>query len=78
MTVCGEMGGRTLEAMALIGIGIKLLSITPAAVGAIKAMVRSLDAAAIEAEMTTILSSPTDKVRPRLETWAQAQGVEIS
>ena len=47
--VCGEMGGRTLEAMALIGIGIRRLSITPAAVGPIKAMIRSLDAGAAAA-----------------------------
>ena len=45
LTVCGEMGGRPLEAMALIGLGIDRLSITPAAVGPIKAMVRSLDRA---------------------------------
>jgi phosphotransferase system enzyme I (PtsP) len=42
--VCGEMGGRPLEAMALIGIGAENFSITPAAVGPVKAMVRSLDA----------------------------------
>ncbi|HMS20642.1 phosphoenolpyruvate--protein phosphotransferase [uncultured Sphingorhabdus sp.] len=78
LTVCGEMGGRTLEAMALIGIGIKRLSITPAAVGAIKAMVRSLDATGIAAEMATILSSPAGNIRQRLESWAQSQGVEIS
>jgi hypothetical protein len=29
VAVCGEMGGRTLEAMALIGLGINRLSITP-------------------------------------------------
>ena len=40
LAVCGEMGGRPLEAMALIGLGIDRLSITPAAVGPIKAMVR--------------------------------------
>ena len=45
--VCGEMGGRTLEAMALIGIGVRRLSITPVAVGPIKAMIRSLDAGEI-------------------------------
>ena len=28
--ICGEMGGRPLEAMALIGLGIERLSITPA------------------------------------------------
>src|SRR3546814_8894623 len=27
--VCGEMGGRPLEAMALLGVGIERLSITP-------------------------------------------------
>ena len=31
--VCGEMGGRRLEALALLGIGYRRLSITPAAVG---------------------------------------------
>ena len=36
VTVCGEMGGRPLEALALIGLGIRRLSITPAAVGPIK------------------------------------------
>ena len=48
VAVCGEMGGRPLEAMALIGLGIDRLSITPAAVGPIKAMLRTLDRAAID------------------------------
>src|SRR3954462_15304235 len=42
--VCGEMAGRPLEAMALIGIGAENFSITPAGVGPVKAMVRSLEA----------------------------------
>ena len=48
LAVCGEMGGRTLEALALIGIGITRLSITPVAVGPIKAMIRSLDRGAAQ------------------------------
>ncbi|MDB5736508.1 MAG: phosphoenolpyruvate-protein phosphotransferase PtsP, partial [Sphingomonas bacterium] len=46
--VCGEMGGRTLEAMAILGLGIDRLSITPAAVGPVKAMIRSLDVGALQ------------------------------
>ena len=42
--ICGEMAGRPLEAMALVGLGAENFSITPAAVGPVKAMVRSLDA----------------------------------
>src|SRR5947207_10515367 len=36
--ICGEMGGRTLEAMALIGLGIRRLSITPDADGPVTAL----------------------------------------
>src|SRR3712207_2736683 len=49
--VCGEMGGRTLEAMALVALGFRQLSITPVAVGPVKAMIRSLDHSAAAAEV---------------------------
>ena len=49
VTVCGEMGGRRLEALALIGLGIHRLSITPASVGPIKEMVCKINAAEIGA-----------------------------
>src|SRR3954449_1525348 len=39
--ICGEMAGRPLEAMALVGLGADNFSITPAGVGPVKAMVRS-------------------------------------
>ena len=70
VAVCGEMGGRVLEAMALIGIGIERLSITPAAVGPVKAMVRSLDAGALRAEMKVWLASPPTNLRATIADWA--------
>ncbi|MBB4154795.1 phosphotransferase system enzyme I (PtsP) [Sphingomonas jinjuensis] len=76
--VCGEMGGRPLEAMALIGIGIDRLSITPAAVGPIKAMVRSLDRAGIAARMATLLAQPPRDLRTVLRDWAAQAGVELA
>jgi phosphotransferase system enzyme I (PtsP) len=78
LSVCGEMGGRTLEALALIGIGIEKLSITPAAVGAVKAMVRSLDQGAAAAKMDALLSAPPHSIRQELSSWADEQGIEIS
>src|SRR4029077_19050696 len=42
-TLCGEMASRPLEAMALLGVGFRSLSMPPAAVGAVKMMARSLD-----------------------------------
>jgi phosphotransferase system, enzyme I, PtsP len=77
VTVCGEMGGRALEAMALIGLGIERLSITPAAIGPIKAMIRSLDAEKLKAEMDEILTTPVIGVRERLIDWAAKNAVEL-
>ena len=74
VTVCGEMGGRTLEALALIGIGIRRLSITPAAVGPIKDMVCKLDAAALAAAMTGWLHAPPKDMRGELRQWAADHG----
>ena len=76
--VCGEMGGRPLEAMALIGIGIDRLSITPAAVGPIKAMIRSLDRAALQEFMAQTLASPPRDLRGALAGWAADHGVELA
>jgi len=76
VTVCGEMGGRPLEALALLGIGIERLSITPAAVGPIKAMVRSLALAPLKAEMTAWLKARVD-VRSRLADYAQSRGIVV-
>ena len=78
LAVCGEMGGRPLEAMALIGLGIDRLSITPAAVGPIKAMVRSLDRAALAAQLTEWLATPPRDLRAALIAWAEAARVELA
>ncbi len=75
--VCGEMGGRPLEAMALIGIGIENFSITPAAIGPCKAMIRSLDAAAIRAKMEVLLARPPRDMRKTLVEWARKNNVVI-
>jgi phosphotransferase system enzyme I (PtsP) len=75
--VCGEMGGRTLEAMALIGLGLDRFSITPVAVGQIKAMIRSLDRPAIMQEMERLLAAPSANMRETLTGWAEAHGVTL-
>jgi phosphotransferase system enzyme I (PtsP) len=75
--VCGEMGGRTLEAMALIGLGIDRLSITPVAIGPVKAMIRTLDAAALRAQMPEWLALAPRDMRERLTGWANEHDVNI-
>ncbi|HEX2804514.1 MAG TPA: phosphoenolpyruvate--protein phosphotransferase [Sphingomicrobium sp.] len=76
--VCGEMSGRPLECMALIGLGAENFSITPAAVGPIKAMVRSLDAAAIRSRMEQWLARPPQDLRKASHDWARRHDVAIA
>ena len=76
--VCGEMGGRPLEAMALLGLGIDRLSITPAAVGPVKAMLRSLDLGRLRGELPALLARPPRDLRAALLEWAAGHDVRIA
>jgi len=75
--VCGEMGGRQLEALALLGLGIRRFSITPAAVGPIKALIGKVHLPEIETAMTGWLASPPPDLRSALASWAQARAIAV-
>lgn len=77
VTVCGEMGGRPLEALALLALGVERLSITPAGVGPVKAMVRSADLGAASAAMATWLDAPGVDIRHELGKLAEAQDIDL-
>src|SRR3954470_4937519 len=75
--ICGEMAGRPLEAMALVGIGAENFSITPAGVGPVKAMVRSLDAGAVRTRLDQLLARPPRDMRKAVTDWARRHSVTI-
>ena len=76
VTVCGEMGGRPLEAVALLALGLDRLSITPAAILPVKALVRAVDLLPLRAAMTGWLDAPGIDVRAALGAALAGQGVE--
>jgi phosphoenolpyruvate-protein phosphotransferase len=76
ISVCGEMGGRRLEALALMGLGIRRMSITPASVGPIKALVGQVDVNEIGAAMERWLASPPPDMRAALLEWAAERGID--
>jgi phosphotransferase system enzyme I (PtsP) len=77
LTLCGEMAGRPLEAMALIGLGFRSISMAPAFIGPIKAMVRSLDAGALRQRLDLIMEEGEPDARRVLEDFVRETGVEI-
>jgi len=79
VTLCGELGSSPLEAMTLIGLGYRSLSMSPAAIGPVKAMLLELDASAIETYMESLLSSPNGvaTLRPEIAAFARKHGVPV-
>ena len=74
--ICGEMGGRRLEALALLGLGYRRFSITPVAVGPIKELIRKVDLEEIGAAMNAWLAAPPPDMRAALSAWASERGID--
>ncbi len=77
VSVCGEMAGRPLEAFALLALGFARLSMPPAGIGPVKAMVLSLDAGAARRGLVGILKSGAGSVRNEIETLARKLNVAV-
>ncbi|PKQ02463.1 MAG: peptidase, partial [Alphaproteobacteria bacterium HGW-Alphaproteobacteria-12] len=77
LTLCGEMSGKPLEAMALVGLGLRRISMSPAAIGPVKMMVRSLDVARLEVFMEGLYGLPDRSVRAHLARFAEDHGIAV-
>ena len=77
IAVCGEMGGRRLEALALMGLGYTRFSITPAAVGPIKELVRKVYLPDLTTQMQQWMLTPPPDMRAALTEWARANDIEV-
>ena len=75
--LCGEMAARPLEAMCLIGLGLRNLSMPATAVGPVKMMVRSLDGAVLAGYLKSLLDSSEPSLRDKLRNFAQDHGFVI-
>ena len=77
LSMCGEMAGSPIEAMALIALGFRTLSMAAPAIGPVKMMIRSLDAAAVAAFLDEIACRPDHSLRPRLEAYARDHNIAL-
>jgi phosphotransferase system, enzyme I, PtsP len=77
LSMCGEMAGNPIEAMALIALGFRTLSMAAPAIGPVKMMIRSLDAAAVAAFLDEIAYRPDHSLRPRLEAYARDHNIAL-
>ena len=79
VTLCGEMAGQPISAMALIGLGYRGLSMAPSAIGPVKAMLLALDCGAVTRFLADLLASTDgrESLRGPLEDFAARHAVPI-
>jgi phosphotransferase system, enzyme I, PtsP len=75
--LCGEMAGQPLDAMALVGIGFRTLSMAPASIGPVKAMLRSLQLAPLQGLLAGLADVPSRGLRSKLRDFARDHGVAV-
>jgi phosphotransferase system, enzyme I, PtsP len=78
-TVCGEIGGRPLEAMALIGLGFRSLSMSPSSIGPVKAMLLEMNVAELSVLIREELKNAGggETLRPKLAHFAETHGIPV-
>ncbi len=73
--VCGDVASRPLEAMALVGLGFRGLSMPPAAIGPVKEMIRHVELGPLARYLRDLMRLPDHSVREKLRIYAQERGI---
>jgi phosphotransferase system enzyme I (PtsP) len=79
VTLCGELASQPIGALALAAIGYRSLSLTPSAVGPVKAMLLELDCRKSAAFLCPLIEKSTGAVsiRTQLEKFAAEESLQI-
>ena len=80
LTLCGEMGGKPLEAIVLIALGFRGLSMSPASIGPVKAAILATDLAETERFVVDLIEriDGGHSLREPLRAYAEQQGIPLS
>ena len=77
LSMCGDMAGNPIEAMALIALGFRTLSMAATSIGPVKTMIRSLDVGEVADYLGEIGSRPDHSLRPKLEAYARDHDITL-
>lgn len=77
LNLCGEMAGRPIEALALIALGFRSLSMAPASIGPVKAMILALHAERAGTFLDELIMKGALDIRSQLGAFAKAEGIEL-
>ncbi len=74
LSFCGEDAGRPVEALGFAATGLRDLSMRPASIGPVKALLRQVDLAEARAAMEAARAAGAPSLRPALEAFLRDVG----
>lgn len=79
VTLCGELAGKPISAMALIGLGYRSISMSPASIGPVKAMLTELPLDELQAFFDDNLMAPAHglPMRALLQAFADDRSIPL-
>ena len=77
LALCGEMAGQPLDALALVGIGLRNLSMAPASIGPVKAMIRTVRLGAPQEFIVSASAHSTHSLRSKLRDFARDHDILV-
>jgi phosphotransferase system enzyme I (PtsP) len=79
VALCGELASKPIGALVLVALGYRALSLTPSALGAVKAMLLDLDAKKAAALLRPLIEKPAPgvSIRERIGAFAAAEGLQL-
>jgi phosphotransferase system enzyme I (PtsP) len=76
-SVCGEMAGQPLDALALIALGYRSLSMSASGIGPVRAMTREVHLSDIEPFIRQALNSDEGSIRERFRAFVRDRGIVL-
>jgi phosphotransferase system enzyme I (PtsP) len=73
LSFCGEDAGRPVEAMCLAALGVRNLSMRPASIGPVKALLRRVDLGDLRAVIEAARVAGAETARPAVMDWLATQ-----
>lgn len=78
LSFCGEDAGRPVEALCLAAMGLRILSMRPASIGPVKALIRKADLGEVRKIIEAGLRDGEMTVRPQVEAYVRGLGDQIA
>jgi len=75
LSFCGEDAGRPIEALGLAAMGFRSLSMRPASIGPVKALLRQVDLGLVREAIEDARAAGDPSARPAIEAVLTEQGI---